>query len=126
MFNATPTRHTNRADITRTESLYLTAVAARLPGRWMAQADYDDLGHRTMALTDLALDENAPVILIWRESGTLQLGIGIAETYLPLGTHADIRSLVRHIHATLARLGAVDRWIGAELSHFSALPARRS
>ena len=100
--------------LTTAECHELTTVATTLPGCWLAQEDRDDLGHRTMALVDPSDGENAPVILAWRQDGCLHLGIGLAETYLPLGTHADIPDMTSHINSTLARLAAVGRWMEVE------------
>ncbi len=100
--------------LTEAECYKLTSVATTLPGCWLAQQDQDDLGHRTMALVDPSDAENAPVILAWRQEGCLRLGIGLAETYLPLGSHADVDDMISHIRSTVARLAAVGSWMSVE------------
>ena len=103
------------AGLTQDECHQLAKLAGALPGSWVVQEDRDDLGQRSMAFVDPSDKENAPVILAWREDGCLHLGLGMADTYLPLGTHADVRNMMDHVQSALTRLGAVERWMEAEL-----------
>lgn len=85
---------------------YELAIAARcLPGHWDVQWDKDDQGHLSLALLqdDYGVVGAAGVYLVWREDSRLRLGFGRDDTYLNLGVHADVESIMDTIRGVLER-----------------------
>ena len=108
-------RFATEFSLTKSECLDLAAVAAALPGIWLAQEDQDNLGHRTVALLGPTDGDNAPVILIWREHGRLHLGLGLGDIYRPLGSRADLQDVADCIKRTLDGLEGTGHWLAAGL-----------
>lgn len=99
--------------LTDAECFAIARSAGHLPGRWWVQHDEDDQEHASISLVpnDCGVDDGAPVFLLWRECGALQLGCGQGDLYADLGTHADVEAIMDVIRRLLEGAAVFERWI---------------